>query len=235
MASGCVPVASDLPGVRDVAAPTGFVVPPRDPDALRRVLLSLAADPGLLHELQQASREAAAHMAWDRVAERYEEAFVETVAGSQVRPAPVPSAWADGHITLPSLVDEFGASRASLLLFRRRPLPRVVAAWGSATLPELGNSPSRVARYVSVTGRPQLLQRRSDNNALRGLLRTDAHSAMSAPFPWRVGLTGVVILSLAGAERRVFTPYDLKRLVRRLSDSQKGTHRPAGEPVAVGG
>ena len=31
MAAGCVPVASDLPGVRDVAGPTGLLVPPGRP------------------------------------------------------------------------------------------------------------------------------------------------------------------------------------------------------------
>ena len=36
MAAGCVPVTSDIPGVRDVASPTGCIVPPRDVDALAR-------------------------------------------------------------------------------------------------------------------------------------------------------------------------------------------------------
>lgn len=234
MASGCVPVASDLPGVRDVASPTGFVVPPRDPEALRQVFLSMAADPGRLHHLQQASREAAAHMAWDRVVERYERAFVETVAGWHVRQArrSLPSAWANGRVTLRGLVDEFDASWASLLLFRRRPVPRVLAAWGNATSPELRRNPPRVP-YISVTGRPQFLDRTSSDSPLRGLLRADVHSAMSVPFPCRAGTTGVVILSLASSEQRAFTPYDLERLVRRMSSGQNGKlRRPASQPVA---
>ena len=45
MASGCVPVASDLPGVRDVAGPTGLVVRPGDVEALRGAFWQLASEP----------------------------------------------------------------------------------------------------------------------------------------------------------------------------------------------
>lgn len=51
MAAGCVPVASDLPGVRDVAGPTGLLSPPGDAEALRRQLLRLAQDRELLNRL----------------------------------------------------------------------------------------------------------------------------------------------------------------------------------------
>ena len=44
MAAGCVPVASDLPGVRDVAGPTGLLVSPGNPGALRGALRELACD-----------------------------------------------------------------------------------------------------------------------------------------------------------------------------------------------
>ena len=77
MAAGCVPVASDLPGVRDVAVPTGVVVPPGDAVALRAALLRLAADrPGLLAR-QDASRRAAGRMSWDACVQRYEEVFLD--------------------------------------------------------------------------------------------------------------------------------------------------------------
>ena len=54
MAAGCVPVASDLPGVRDVAGPTGLVVPAGDPQALRAALRGLARDTGRMERLQVA-------------------------------------------------------------------------------------------------------------------------------------------------------------------------------------
>jgi hypothetical protein len=233
MGCGCVPVASDLPGVREVASPTGFVVPPRDPDELRRVFMSLVADPERLRKHQQASRSAAGEMAWDRVVERYERAFVKTVADWHARQAQrsLPPAWASGNLTLAALVDEFEASWASLLLFHRSPTPQVLAAWGRATLPELRGDPPRVAQYVSVTGRPHLLDHTCSDSVLRGLLRrVDVRSAMSVPFACRARVTGVVNLSLASTEQRGFMRRDLERLTQRLSLSRNGRLRGPTSP-----
>ena len=65
MAAGCVPVASDLPGVRDIASPTGLVVP-ATLGALRAALRGLAQDTARLERLQRASRLAAQALTWDR-------------------------------------------------------------------------------------------------------------------------------------------------------------------------
>jgi glycosyltransferase involved in cell wall biosynthesis len=225
MACGCVPVASDLPGVREVASKTGFVVPPRDADALRRVLVSLAADPARLQRLQQLSIAAAAHMAWDRVVERYEGVLFDTLTlwhATRARPV-LPSAWSTGNLTLPGLISEFNASWASLLLFRAGPAPEVVAAWGRARLPELRRDPPRVSSYVAVTGRPYLLDHTCRDRTLRELLRrSDVHSAMSVPFRCGPRLTGVVNLSMASGEERAFLPNDLGRLRQRLWPRQNG-------------
>ncbi|WP_141715017.1 glycosyltransferase family 4 protein [Micromonospora rhizosphaerae] len=219
MAAGCVPVASDLPGVRDVASPTGFVVPPRDPHALRRALLSLSADPARLHHLQQVSQEAARRMGWSRVVERYEQAFVKTVEAWQARqPRALPTPWASGRLTLTGLVEDFKASSASLLLFRRGHVPRVAVAWGSATLPE-----RRLAQRTWTAGRPQLLDPTTSDSDLTDLMTlAGIGSAMSVPFSCRAGMTGVLNLSLASTEERAFTPYDLERLVGLLSSDRRG-------------
>jgi glycosyltransferase involved in cell wall biosynthesis len=85
MAAGCVPVASDLPGVRDLAAPTGLVVPPGDPDALRAALRGLAQDPVQLERLQDASRHASQALTWDRCVTSYEGVLLEAVRGRYAR------------------------------------------------------------------------------------------------------------------------------------------------------
>lgn len=79
MASGCVPVASDLPGVRDVAGPTGRIVPPGNAGALRDALRELALDPMRLDELKDASWRAARALTWDRCVSSYEEIFLDAV------------------------------------------------------------------------------------------------------------------------------------------------------------
>jgi glycosyltransferase involved in cell wall biosynthesis len=85
MASGCVPVASDLPGVRDVAGPTGLVVRPGDAEALRDALRQLATNPERLEQLQNASLRAAQALSWDRCVASYEQLFFDVVRGCYAR------------------------------------------------------------------------------------------------------------------------------------------------------
>jgi glycosyltransferase involved in cell wall biosynthesis len=88
MAAGCVPVASDLPGVRDVAGPTGRLVHPGDVGDLQRTLLELAKDPAEVARLKAASRRRAEGMTWDGVGASYERVLVQAVQGvGQRRPA----------------------------------------------------------------------------------------------------------------------------------------------------
>ena len=85
MAAGCVPVASDLPGVRDVAGPTGLVVPPGDSDALRAALQGLACDVARLEHLQLASRRAAETLTWERCVTSYERVMLDAVRSRYAR------------------------------------------------------------------------------------------------------------------------------------------------------
>ena len=85
MSAGCVPVASDLPGVRDVAGPTGLVVPPRDPEALRAALRGLARDPAQLERLSAASRIAAETYTWERCISSYERVLLDAVRSRYAR------------------------------------------------------------------------------------------------------------------------------------------------------
>jgi rhamnosyl/mannosyltransferase len=77
MAAGCVPVVSDLPGVRDVVADVGVVVPPRDVTALRTTLLELATDDAQRVHLAQLARKRAESLSWDACVDGYEDALLE--------------------------------------------------------------------------------------------------------------------------------------------------------------
>jgi glycosyltransferase involved in cell wall biosynthesis len=79
MAAGCVPVASDLPGVRDVAGPTGLLVAPGDSGALRAALAGLAEDGGRLESLQADSWLAAQALSWERCIDSYESILFDAV------------------------------------------------------------------------------------------------------------------------------------------------------------
>jgi rhamnosyl/mannosyltransferase len=85
MAAGCVPVASGLPGVRDIAGPTGLVVPTGNPGALRAALRGLARDTERLERLQAASRLAVESLTWDRCVASYEEVLLEAARSRYAR------------------------------------------------------------------------------------------------------------------------------------------------------
>jgi glycosyltransferase involved in cell wall biosynthesis len=97
MAAGCVPVASDLPGVRDIAGPAGLVVPAANPDALRAALWGLARDTEQLERLQAASRLAAEPLTWARCVASYEGILLEAARSRYAR--------LHGLATLPDLDD----------------------------------------------------------------------------------------------------------------------------------
>jgi glycosyltransferase involved in cell wall biosynthesis len=73
MAAGCVPVASDLPGVRDVVRQTGLLVAPGDADDLRWALHALAARPDVVARLQAGAIEAAGRYSWSGACAAYDD------------------------------------------------------------------------------------------------------------------------------------------------------------------
>jgi hypothetical protein len=91
-------VASDLPGVRDVAGPTGVIVPPRDPRALRQALRDLADDEAQLKHLQLESWLAAQTRTWERCVSCYEEVLLDAVRCRYAR--------MNGFAVLPEVDDE---------------------------------------------------------------------------------------------------------------------------------
>lgn len=75
MAAGCVPVASDLPGVRDVVQPVGFTFPPGDAGALAVILEKLRDDPELVRRIAGQAPARAAQFSCERTVSAYEELF----------------------------------------------------------------------------------------------------------------------------------------------------------------
>jgi glycosyltransferase involved in cell wall biosynthesis len=71
MAAGCVPVASDLPGVRDIAGRTGLLVAPGDVRDLRWALQTLATRPDVVERLQAGAIEAARWHSWSSACAAY--------------------------------------------------------------------------------------------------------------------------------------------------------------------
>jgi rhamnosyl/mannosyltransferase len=88
MAAGCVPVVSDLPGVRDLVAGIGTTVPARDAMSLRAALLDLAGDPARVSLLRKAARRRAEGLGWAVCIDRYEDALLDAVGAPRHARAP---------------------------------------------------------------------------------------------------------------------------------------------------
>jgi phosphatidylinositol alpha-mannosyltransferase len=75
-------VASDIPGYAAVAIPeAATLVPPNDPDALAAGVVDLLADEQRREEMGRAARaHALANFAWDDIARRLEDAYLEAAA-----------------------------------------------------------------------------------------------------------------------------------------------------------
>lgn len=71
MASGCVPVISDMPGPAELVADCGLVTPRIDDAALATAIASLRDDPARMAMLSGRARERASTMTWGRCVERY--------------------------------------------------------------------------------------------------------------------------------------------------------------------
>ena len=230
MAAGCVPVASDLPGVRDVAGPTGLLFPPGDVTQLRRTLLRLAHDREMCHRLSEASTARASSYGAVEFSRRYERSLDAALdARRRSRFAqPIPSLGRSGRS--PSLADltrDFSASWASVLWFDRAS-GRILQGWGRAGEGAAPNG-SLVARYVAARGAPTVIDLRSAPNDLAQLLdRDDIGSAVATPILSSRGWTGVVSLTRA-FDSTSFRANDANRLANRFNGH--GRHQGNGTVI----
>lgn len=92
MASGAPVVASDLPGVREVASLAGLTAPPRDPDALAARLVDAWRDPRRFGSPGEIRARVAKDYAWERVVERLEAVHLAAIAdAARARRATLPA------------------------------------------------------------------------------------------------------------------------------------------------
>jgi glycosyltransferase involved in cell wall biosynthesis len=218
MIAGCVPVASDLPGVRDVAGPTGVLVPPGDAQALRGALLSLATDRERLRALSQASRRRAMAHPWRAVSRAYAVAFEDALHDRDA------ARWSDvlrrsirpPERRLPALAEQFGANWWSLVLFDRDgrgPMAR----WGRGAAQEFRREQPDVAAFVARSGEPLVIDNDRSPKELRPMLiRPEIKSAMAVPVEME-RVRGVLSLTATGRDRPPYTDHDLDALVQLVA------------------
>lgn len=219
MAAGCVPVASGLPGVSDVARGTGVLVPPGDETALREALLSLAGDRERLWNLSESSRRAAQAQPWEAVGRAYARIFQNTLHEQEA------ATWTDAVRStirpadqrFPELAEIFDASWWSFVLFDDNGNGSPMARLGRIGTKEFRRQSPQLASYVARLGEPLLLDHESASEIRPMLTRPEIRSAMAVPVDMNRGTRGVVSLTAAGKHGRRYTERDLDALVQLMA------------------
>lgn len=91
MAAGCPVIATTVGGIPDVVVDgeNGLLVPPRDPEALRRAILRVLTDPALADHLGARARETiAARFTAARIVGRFDDLYASLGCGRATPPAP---------------------------------------------------------------------------------------------------------------------------------------------------
>lgn len=86
MAAGCVPVASDLPGVCDVVSHAGFTFPVGDSDELMKLLHHLSENPALVQRQAAIAQMQARYYTWQRCVDAHELLFEKMIAAQSRQP-----------------------------------------------------------------------------------------------------------------------------------------------------
>ncbi|MEO6457934.1 MAG: glycosyltransferase [Chloroflexia bacterium] len=225
MAAGCVPVASDLPGVRDVVSTSGFTFPVGNSVALATILKRLRDDRHERLKLSVLASARALTLDWDYTIEAYEGIYKQVHLGrlleSELAAAPPEvalEAW------LSKVVASTDSERASLMLVSPGSrLLHIAASIG--ILPEVTASTSvpigqRMVGFAAQT-RKSILVKQRKMPAVARLYRSNPDLTSALILPIYHDGQPIGVLSLArGQDRVAFTPTDqawLERLATQIA------------------
>ena len=229
MQAGCVPVASDLPGVRTVAGPTGILVRPNDADNLRTALRDLALDPARLKRLSEASLERARAQGIDQMVESYDEVLRQAAGRLRAHQelAVTRAKYRDAHSFLSDVSQALGpGATASVSLIDLRADGDRARTWRQdRDETPIGEAP--VATYVARGGRPVLIDEGVVANAdLSTLLRRrELISSLLVPFKVDRASIGVLGVSTDQSSGVVLGHQQLKQAMAFVAEPGVG-NRP---------
>ena len=87
MAAGCVPISSNLPGVRDVVGQVGFTFPVGDSNALMQQLSYLRDRPDVVERYARQAQAKARRYNWERSIEAHERLFRQIIVEEEIKEA----------------------------------------------------------------------------------------------------------------------------------------------------
>jgi glycosyltransferase involved in cell wall biosynthesis len=231
MASECVPVASDLPGVREVLGRIGFTVPPGSVDSLANVLRYLRDNEGLVREIGYRARLRAATFTWERMITDYERLYQALVLARRLERRP-------SDLDLPHRVTDhvlrsMRAEQADLLLGQSPPeLERVgTSRHRVGESREHTRAANVVARYAVQTGERVLLQEGRKPPKLANELPETGLATIAAPITVGSRARGAVVVTRDEpfAERDLDGLTRLTQLIGPTLDVWHETHGRAGD------
>ena len=237
MQAGCVPVASDLPGVRTVAGPTGILVRPNDAYHLRTTLRDLASDPARLKRLSEASLERARAQGIDQMVESYDEVLRQAAARfrAQQELAVTRTKYRDAHSFLSDVSQALGpGATASVSLIDLRGDGDRARTWRQdRDETPMGEAP--VAAYVARARRPVLIDDRfvANPDLLTLLRRRELTSSVLVPFKVDRSSIGVLGVSTDQSSGVVLGHQQLEQAMAFVSEPGEG-NRPLSSPSVTG-
>ena len=229
MRAGAVPVASDLPGVRDVAGGTGLLVRPGSVRSLVQALCHLRDDPADRRRRSRASVAAAADYTWETTVREYHRVLADAALAHRLGGEPQ---WhVDGALSL--MRDAALAERASLLLFdRKREHLRVVSVSGQP-LPEAarhsGVDMDSFAGRALRTGKPYVVS--EDTELVGRRYQPDAHAGLVVPFTLRGTVQGV--MSFTRHRALDFLPHEMSWITERVGHVVDRLLHPPAAPAGA--
>jgi hypothetical protein len=201
MTTGCVPVASNLNGVREVVGEDGLLTPPGDVVALRSALGRLSEDRELLSRLSAQCwlRNDAAQ--FGNMISDYEAVFKDAVTQRLTVQSELvtPEGWQTPDEFLHDVSELLGSGTPSLTLFSRAGPVRPHALW------QVDDQPRRIdkapiAERVARSGRSLLLDGREPGSGIAHLL-TREELTSSFLIPVKRSHSAVSVLSVSSTSR----------------------------------
>jgi rhamnosyl/mannosyltransferase len=232
MRVGAVPIASDLPGVRDVAGATGLLCQPGDPRSLVQALCYLRDDPAEWARRSVASVDTAGHYRWDEAALRYHYVYNEAVLDRRLASTIVHLESAVGWVRKAAM-----SCRASLMLLDPAEETLRVSAVSGLALPDEAlrtSVPLRqsLAGRALVSGEPCVIADRIE--LPHGSRRPELRTAVCVPFSVHAGdVCGVLNLSRTHTRDYGWTDVDWATRQASALASKLLRPQPGGPPVPV--
>ncbi len=216
MAAGCIPIASNLPGVRDVVGKTGLTFPVGDVDRLAEILRDLRDDRAQVQRMSANAYVRASEFDQENTVYEYERLMTGLVTCRKLKDQLADKMQSstlalDTFVT--NIVQDLEADEMAIVLRTANDKLYPVASThiGLATeRPELQQVIDLLASHAINTGKSTLIGPNNDGLRLQGEVSREMSGAMVTPLTRNGEHIGALLLM----RNRAFTQNDLDNLVR---------------------